>query len=96
MRLKFYCLALALFTVPFKSQAQNVGIGESTAVQKLHIDGSVAALQTIRIEDLGRNQDGDSGQTAGLNIQTNTTAKRVVFFTYISFLFDNKIPSMST
>jgi hypothetical protein len=59
--------------------AQNVGIGESAPLQKLHINNDGAGLQTIRIEDLSTGADGDFGATSGANMQTNATTNKVVY-----------------
>jgi hypothetical protein len=71
-------IALAAFATA-NVNAQNVGIGEASPVQKLQIDGSATGLQTIRIEDLATNQAGDFGQTSGANVQTSTTTSKGVY-----------------
>jgi hypothetical protein len=69
--------SLLFIAIPFF--AQNVGIGDSNPLQKLHINNDGAGLQTIRIEDLATGADGDFGATSGSNIQTNTTNNKVVY-----------------
>lgn len=58
--------------------AQNVGIGESTPLQKLHIDGSsTAGLQTLRIEDCAVTT---AGTNAGELATTTTTTNKAAYF----------------
>ncbi len=59
--------------------AQNVGIGESNPLQKLHVDGSPPGLQTIRVEDMGAGQAADFSQASGANIQTSSTVGKSVY-----------------
>lgn len=57
--------------------AQNVGIGEAAPAQKLHIDGSAAGLQTIRIEDCAVTS---GGTNAGELATTNATTEKAAYF----------------
>lgn len=80
MRKKYSVFIVGLICLlNVKTWSQNVGIGESNPLQKLHIDGTDMGLQTIRIEDLGTGQVGDHGQISGVNTQTSESPNRVVY-----------------
>lgn len=78
-----YSKILYILLVPFfiifsvnATQAQNVGIGEASPAQKLHIDGSASGLQTIRIEDCAVTA---AGSNPGEDAPTATTTKKAVY-----------------
>ncbi|MFT5777740.1 MAG: hypothetical protein ACI837_000688 [Crocinitomicaceae bacterium] len=61
------CSVIFLFAAGF-TWSQNVGIGTATPAQKLHIDGSAAGMQTLRIDDLMTGQPGNNPPIPKVNL----------------------------
>lgn len=78
MKTKLQLLLLLLLSITI-TQAQNVGIGEAVPLQKLHINGTPAGLQTIRIEDCAVTSAGTNAGETALAATTTTTSKKAVY-----------------